>query len=136
MLDCDLLFNVDTIQQMIITIEKDDRIGMVTPFTENILVKGHYFDTLALIINNQRYWPDCPFTTCSKCTLNKLKPNRLINVDSAFNGMCFMYTKYYNECNYYVNDGDKCEHDSFNAQYKQISNKNIVIDPTIRLIMN
>lgn len=134
-LDTDLVFHEDTIDKMIKTIEKDDTIGMVTPFTVCSHMPHHYFDTLALKINGESYFPNCPFTTCSSCNRQpRIEPSGLIQVDSAFNALCLMRTDVYNKCDYVVRDGDRSEHDSFNEQYKA-SGKRIVIDSNIRLVM-
>ena len=140
-LDTDLIFYEDTMHKMISRIQNDDTIGMVTPFTETLREDnkhtGHYFDTLALIINNERNWPMCPFHTCSSCkrTLGHIKRQDVVEVDSAFGGLCLMYTYYFNQCKYTVSHGDACEHDSLNKHYKQVSNKKIVIDTKVHLYM-
>ena len=134
-LDSDTVFGVDTFCEMITTLRNDETIGCVTPFTEDSLSKGHYFDTLALIIKGKRYWPVCPFDTCLRCT-GEVCSKGIIEVDSAFCGLCLMYTRYYNKCNYFPEPDDMCEHDAFNKQYRRISNKKIVIDTNIKLTMN
>jgi len=136
MLDTDLIFHEDTIPKMINTIEKDDTVGMVTPFTETSDVKGHYFDTLALRLAGKSPWPMCPFNGCASCnSKQRIEPDGIIQVDSAFNCLCLMYTDVYNKCNYIAKENDLSEHDSFNEQYKNVSGKKIVIDTNIRLTM-
>lgn len=139
-LDTDTDFGVDTFHNMISTIKNDETIGCVTPFTLNNrklpsgVNAGHYFDTLALIINGKRYWPKCPFDTCS-LHKGEVCSKGIIEVDSAFNGLCLMYTKFYNQCNYFPEPDDMCEHDAFNKQFRKVSNKKIVIDTNIKLTM-
>jgi hypothetical protein len=136
-LDTDTQFSNDTFARMIKTLESDESIGMVTPYLLDSGTQGHYFDTLALRINGKTQWPNCPFANCSSCghEYGHIEPRGIIQVDSAFGGLCLMYTDIYNKCNYTASDGDQTEHDSFNDEYIRKSGKKIVIDTDIRPVM-
>lgn len=96
LLDTDTVFNVETIHDMIATMERDKTIGAVTPFTEDSGTQGHYFDTLAMKINGKSPWPKCPFEGCSSCNFEQpISPQGIIDVDSAFGGLCVLYSEYF-----------------------------------------
>lgn len=146
LIDSEVIFTEDTIHQMIMTLRSNTQIGMVTPYTMIYGQFGHYYDTLALQLKGgQRSWPHCPFNACTSrwcknlCEKHKCKKisvgRKCLTVDLAFGGMCLMYTKWYNRCRYKLAPSDRTEHDSFTKQYKSISRKRVVIDPSIKLWM-
>lgn len=147
-IDSQLIFTEDTIHQMIMTLRSNKQIGMVTPYTvAGDRQSGHYYDTLALQLNNgQQTWPYCPFDECTArwcknlCEKYKCKKVRVgrkcLTVNLAFGGMSLVYTKWYNRCRYKLGPSDRTEHDSFTKQYKSISRKHVVIDPSIQLWMS
>jgi hypothetical protein len=159
-LDGDSFFCPESIKQLINSINSKENIAMVTSFCMcygayiECGTLDHYYDSLALITNNNISYKEttntCPFLECERCKelrkkrkilLNNkyykinipdsaLISNKIINsVKSAFGGFAFIKTEIYNKCKW---DGSNTpiEHPSLCENIRQYGD--IIIDPTIK----
>lgn len=140
-LDSGIQINIDTIEQMINTI--NNNIVMVSTFCTYRNTK-HYYDTFAFIKNDISYkkiGTRCIFNECNNCKRvisNKIdsknfinsNSNNLVYVDSAFGCMSLIKTDIYNKVKW---DHSICEHHSFCKNIKQFGE--IVINLNIKTMM-
>jgi hypothetical protein len=130
LLDCDVIFLPETIEQLIESIKYD--IVMASPFcisekyyfNENRYI--HYYDSLAVISNDNISFlhtgNTCLFNNCIRCIryrqqhniripFNRLFPHdKIIFVKSCFGSMSLIKTNVYNEVRW---GNSVCEHHSF-----------------------
>jgi len=145
-IDCDVLFSHDIIDEALNVFKTHPNVAAVTAFdvcwyqyvNHNSI---HYYDTLALITENNYRNTQCIFSSCISCrkdrALNKicdekilLSNNKIINVNSAFGGFLLIKTDIYNQVKWENND--VCEHHSFCKNIKKFGN--IVINSNINVI--
>jgi len=154
-IDSNITFTPNTINDFIKTFENDNTISVVSPYTKCVTsASNHYYDSLALRtlsgLNYLNTGNTCPFKHCKRCIRSrnikrtKIDDNQLLDINdkiidvSVVFGGCSMYpTKYYNIYNYDSNTVLEkklvCEHFDFVEKFRE--NGRIVINSDIRLSM-
>ena len=143
LLDADIVFNIETLDRLLLNFNKIENLIGVTPFDlyypkyEKYRI-FHYYDSLAFITNDNITHVEtrncCMFSECRSCciitkkkNLNLLNRNNITEVNSAFGGFFIIKTSVYNIINWDEYTEDKCEHHSFCKKIRDFGS--IFIDP-------
>ena len=150
-LDSEVYFKNNIFKKMINLIDFNPSYGLITPFDicyKNYFEVGlpHYYDSLALILNNDISYKEnnntCMFKGCRKCKIKRelnninyleselLERDKLIEVKSAFGGLALIKKNDFKKVSW---GSTICEHHSFCEQIRNL-NKKIIIDPTISVV--
>ena len=157
LLDSEIILKNNTIFDMVHNIHNDPTISAITPYTicynEDSYNSNHYYDTLAIVNNNNIDYTKnrntCMFKECTRCKKYHEKYNinlsndnlwsindEEISVRSAFGGCYLIRSDIYNKCEYDENlfreTNHVCEHVSFNKQV--LNYGKIIIKPDIKII--
>ena len=148
-IDSEVYFNSNIIDKMIKSINKNNKIAMITPF--NICYETysyqkhpiHYYDSLAFITNDnlshKQTANTCLFDICYKCinhrkiynvNINKnklLSVKKNIKVNSAFGGFVLLKSDIFNKVKW---GNTICEHHYFCEMVRNLG-YNIIVNPKI-----
>lgn len=137
MLDSRVIFSHTCLLSMILTLQTNSSIGLLSGYGKNF-TNSKYYDTLALITKGQSYYGRNNTITN---ILNELSTkNKTMDCDTCFGGMALLPTHVYNECAFWVDTAlqvsvkDKkmlyCEHHGFCKDIRNM-NKRVVLNPSI-----
>ena len=154
LIDSDIYFNKDILQRMFNIEPMNNNIGMMSPYTQQMFLKGvhlskneenkllnHYFDTYAYTdTNGHSHYPKCAFMKCKVCNNSKTSSNKIdesnhiVDVNSCFGGFVLIDNDLFNSYDIrwdtitYNQDTEcLCEHVLFCYQIKRIAKKRIVV---------
>lgn len=140
----DVVFLPETIQKLLATF--DPTMAMVSTYCicwnyYKMTQSLHYYDTFAVITNNNISYKEnnntCCFKSCKQCfstrpiKTNLFDDNKLISVKSAFGSLSMIKTTIYNKVRW---GNSICEHHSFCQQIQSYGK--IIINPTIKIIVS
>ena len=101
LLDSDIYFNLNFLEEMFATNPSENKVGMLCAFglagirnqEGQWLSLNHYYDTSAFLMreNSKSTWPKCSFPDCLECTGEKEQlDGKLLKVYSAFGGLALV----------------------------------------------
>ena len=154
LLDCDVIFSISLIDDMIKQLSKIKNIVGLSPFgicyDSYLKHKNpcHYYDSLALItkdkFGHKQSANTCLFKQCEPCKKKRkntgivisekylLSERRLNVVDSLFGGFLLLRTSDYNNVRWDNKNNDFCEHHSFCQQLRKFGK--IVLNPFLKVV--
>tara|TARA_Y100000389_G_C17360690_1_gene463581 strand:+ start:15 stop:884 length:870 start_codon:yes stop_codon:yes gene_type:complete len=155
-IDSNIYFKVEILKDMFSIIPKENNIGMIIPYTQQLFIPNvhklnltkptllnHFYDTFSFYDNNSKtFWPYCAFEKCKLCKRETCKDRKsiptsesIVDVDSGFAGFALIETNIINNkdirwktLSHEVKDDESiCEHYLFCHSLKLITKKRIVL---------
>lgn len=155
-IDSNIYFKVEILKDMFSIIPKENNIGMIIPYTQQLFIPNvhklnltkptllnHFYDTFSFYDNNSKtFWPYCAFEKCKLCKRETCKDRQsiptsesIVDVDSGFGGFALIETNIINNkdirwktLSHEVKDDESiCEHYLFCHSLKLITKKRIVL---------
>jgi hypothetical protein len=155
-IDSNIYFKVEILKDMFSIIPKENNIGMIIPYTQQLFIPNvhklnltkptllnHFYDTFSFYDNNSKtFWPYCAFEKCKLCKRETCKDRQsiptsesIVDIDSGFGGFALIETNIINNkdirwktLSHEVKDDESiCEHYLFCHSLKLITKKRIVL---------
>lgn len=155
-IDSNIYFKVEILKDMFSIIPKENNIGMIIPYTQQLFIPNihklnltkptllnHFYDTFSFYDNNSKtFWPYCAFEKCKLCKRETCKDRQyipisesIVDIDSGFGGFSLIETNIINNkdirwktLSHEVKDDESiCEHYLFCHSLKLITKKRIVL---------